>query len=172
MPIIPDEKDWTWVLSEPCPECGFDPDTVTPSTVPGTVLNMLPRWRAVLRREDVAARPNDHTWSNLEYACHVRDVFSLFDQRLNLMLTEDDARFANWDQDQAAIDGDYGSADPRTVADELEAEGNEIAESFARVTEDDWQRTGTRSNGSAFTVLTFSQYFLHDVVHHLHDVDG
>ncbi len=172
MPIIPDEKDWTWVLSEPCPECGFDPATVTPSTVPGTVLNMLPRWRAVLRREGVSTRPNDHTWSNLEYACHVRDVFSLFDQRLNLMLTEDDARFANWDQDQAAIDGGYASADPRTVADELEAEGKEIAESFARVTEDDWQRTGTRSNGSSFTVLTFSQYFLHDVVHHLHDVDG
>lgn len=127
MPIIPpDEKDWTWVLSQPCPECGFDPATVTPSTVPGTVLNMLPRWRAVLRREDVATRPNDHTWSNLEYACHVRDVFSLFDQRLNLMLTEDDARFANWDQDQAAIDGEYGSADPRTVADELEAEATRL----------------------------------------------
>lgn len=172
MPIIPDEKDWTWVLSEPCPECGFDPSTVTPATVPGTVLNMLPRWRAVLRREDAAVRPNDHTWSPLEYACHVRDVFSLFDQRLNLMLAEDDARFANWDQDQAAIDGEYDSADPRAVADELEAEGTVIAETFARVVEDDWQRTGTRSNGSAFTVLTFSQYFLHDVVHHLHDVDG
>jgi len=172
MPIIPDEKDWTWVLSEPCNECGFDPATVTPSTVPGTVLNMLPRWRAVLRREDVAVRPNDHTWSTLEYACHVRDVFSLFDQRLNLMLTEDDAQFANWNQDQAAIDGDYGSADPRTVADELETEGATIAESFARVSEEEWGRTGTRSNGSAFTVLTFSQYFLHDVVHHLHDVDG
>ncbi|MCF3140083.1 DinB family protein [Paenarthrobacter sp. AR 02] len=172
MPIIPDEKDWTWVLSEPCNECGFDPATVTPSTVPGTVLNMLPRWRAVLRREDVAVRPNDHTWSTLEYACHVRDVFSLFDQRLNLMLTEDDAQFANWNQDQAAIDGEYGSADPRTVADELETEGATIAESFARVSEEEWVRTGTRSNGSAFTVLTFSQYFLHDVVHHLHDVDG
>ncbi|MEQ4567371.1 DinB family protein [Paenarthrobacter sp. CAP02] len=172
MPIIPDEKDWTWVLSEPCNECGFDPATVTPSTVPGTVLNMLPRWRAVLRREDVAVRPNDHTWSTLEYACHVRDVFSLFDQRLNLMLTEDDAQFANWNQDQAAIDGEYGSADPRTVADELETEGATIAESFARVSEEEWGRTGTRSNGSAFTVLTFSQYFLHDVVHHLHDVDG
>ncbi|WP_284987281.1 DinB family protein [Arthrobacter sp. fls2-241-R2A-172] len=172
MPINPDEKDWTWVLSEPCNECGFDPATVTPSTVPGTVLNMLPRWRAVLRREDVAVRPNDHTWSTLEYACHVRDVFSLFDQRLNLMLSEDDAQFANWNQDQAAIDGEYGSADPRTVADELEAEGATIAESFARVREEDWERTGTRSNGSAFTVLTFSQYFLHDVVHHLHDVDG
>lgn len=172
MPIIPEDKDWTWVLSRPCPECGFDASTVTPSTVPGTVTNMLPRWRKVLRREDVAVRPNDYTWSPLEYACHVRDVFSLFDQRLNLMLSEDGATFANWDQDQAAIDGDYARADAHTVADQLQAEGEQIAATFAAVVEDEWQRTGTRSNGSEFTVLTFAQYFLHDVVHHLHDVDG
>ena len=55
---------------------------------------------------------------------------------------------------------------------ELTAEGEQIAASFARVTEEDWVRMGTRSNGSVFTVLTFAQYFLHDVVHHLHDVDG
>ncbi len=167
MVIIPDEKDWTWVLSKPCPECGFDASTVTPATVPGSVLSMLPRWRAVLRREDAAVRPNDHTWSPLEYACHVRDVFGL-----NLMLTEDDAKFDNWDQDQAAIDGDYASADPAQVSSELISEGEQTAESFARVVQDEWPRTGTRSNGSVFTVLTFSQYFLHDVVHHLHDVDG
>ncbi|MBO1269375.1 DinB family protein [Arthrobacter cavernae] len=172
MPIMPDDKDWTWVLSRPCPECGFDATTVTPSTVPGTVTNMLPRWRQVLRREDVAVRPNGHTWSALEYACHVRDVFSLFDQRLNLMLSEEGATFADWDQDQAAIDGDYAGADARAVADQLQAEGEQIAATFAAVVEDEWQRTGTRSNGSAFTVLTFGQYFLHDVVHHLHDVDG
>ena len=88
------------------------------------------------------------------------------------MLSDDNAEFANWDQDQAAIDGEYGRSDPRTVSDELIAEGEQIAESFARVVQDEWQRTGRRSNGSEFTVLTFSQYFLHDVVHHLHDVDG
>lgn len=172
MPIVPDDKDWTWVLSQPCPECGFDASTVTPATVPGSVLSMLPRWRAVLRREDAAVRPDDHTWSPLEYACHVRDVFGLFGQRLNLMLTQDDAKFDNWDQDQAALDGDYASADPARVSSELISEGEQAAESFARVVEEEWQRTGTRSNGSVFTVLTFSQYFLHDVVHHLHDVNG
>ncbi|MGP0221561.1 MULTISPECIES: DinB family protein [unclassified Paenarthrobacter] len=172
MPIIPDQKDWTWVLSKPCPECGFDPSTVTPATVPGSVLSMLPRWRAVLRREDASVRPNDHTWSPLEYACHVRDVFSIFDQRLNLMLTRDDAAFDNWDQDKAAVEGDYGSSDPEAVSGELTVEGEQVAASFARVVEDEWNRTGTRSNGSVFTVLTFSRYFLHDVVHHLHDVDG
>ena len=30
MPIVPDDKDWTWVLERPCPECGFDAATVPP----------------------------------------------------------------------------------------------------------------------------------------------
>jgi hypothetical protein len=170
MPIIPDDKDWTWVVERPCPECGFDPAGVTPPTVADTVPALLPRWRTVLMREDASARPNDHTWSPLEYACHVRDVFSLFDRRLQLMLNDDDARFDNWDQDQAAVDGDYNNADPHEVAAQLEAEGRRIAASFATVRNEQWGRTGTRSNGSVFTVLTFSRYFLHDVVHHLHDV--
>ena len=172
MPIVPDEKDWTWVLSRPCSQCGFDASTVTPSTVPGSVESMLPRWRAVLRRSDVTERPDEGTWSALEYSCHVRDVFSLFDRRLNLMLAVDDARFENWDQDQTALDSDYAHADPAVVSAELTAEGEQVAASFARVQESQWQRTGLRSNGSEFTVLTLAQYFLHDVVHHLADVDG
>lgn len=172
MPIIPDIKDWTWVLQRPCPECGFDASAATPATVAGAVESMLPRWRAALRRPDAAERPDANTWSALEYACHVRDVFSLFDHRLSLMLSEDDARFDDWDQDRTAVEKDYANADPAEVSAELTAEGEQIAASFARVTEEQWGRKGTRSNGSEFTVLTFSQYFLHDTVHHLHDVDG
>ena len=172
MPIVPDDKDWTWVLARPCPECSFDSSTVTPSTVPGSIENMLPRWRAVLRRPDAAERPDDSTWSALEYACPVRDVLSLFDQRLNLMLDSDDARFADWDQDRTAVEKDYANADPALVSAELAAEGKQAAESFAAVRESEWDRKGLRSNGSEFTVLTLSRYFLHDLVHHLHDVNG
>ena len=172
MPIVPDAKDWTWVLSRPCPECSFNASSATPATVPGSIESMIPRWLAVLRRPDAAQRPDDHTWSALEYACHVRDVFTLFTQRLNLMLAEDGARFADWDQDRTAVEQDYGNADPSEVGPELAAEGHEAAESFAGVPEEDWSRRGLRSNGSQFTVLTLSQYFLHDVVHHLHDVNG
>ncbi|WP_285242550.1 DinB family protein [Pseudarthrobacter sp. fls2-241-R2A-127] len=172
MPIVPDEKDWTWVLSRTCPECSFDASTATPATVPGIIENMLPRWRAVLRRPDAAERPDDHTWSPLEYACHVRDVFTLFDHRLNLILAEDGARFDNWDQDLTAEENDYANAEPSEVSAELATEGHQAADSFAGVREEDWGRKGLRSNGSEFTVLTLAQYFLHDVVHHLHDVDG
>lgn len=133
---------------------------------------MLPRWRAVLRRPDAAERPDDSTWSVLEYACHVRDVLSLFDQRLNLMLDSDDTRFEDWDQDRTAVEKDYANADPALVSAELAAEGKQAAESFAAVRESEWERKGLRSNGSEFTVLTLSRYFLHDLVHHLHDVNG
>ena len=160
------------MLSRQCPECSFDSSTATPATVARTVQNLLPRWRAVLRRPDVAERPDEDTWSALEYACHVRDVFSVFDQRLNLMLDSDGARFENWDQDLTATEKDYANADPAVVSAELTAEGMQVAESFAGTREAEWGRKGLRSNGSEFTVLTLAQYFLHDVVHHLHDVDG
>ena len=41
---------------------------------------------------------------------------------------------------------------------------------FAGVTGDQWDRVGRRSNGSVFTVRTLGVYYLHDVVHHLHDI--
>ena len=33
MPIVPDDKDWTWVLERPCPECGFDASTLAPESI-------------------------------------------------------------------------------------------------------------------------------------------
>ena len=46
----------------------------------------------------------------------------------------------------------------------------EAAAVYASVAGDQWQRTGRRSNGSAFTVESIGRYHLHDVVHHLWDV--
>jgi hypothetical protein len=35
-----------------------------------------------------------------------------------------------------------------------------------------WQRTGSRSDGAHFTIESFARYFVHDPIHHLHDVTG
>ncbi|MGT2460485.1 DinB family protein [Sinomonas atrocyanea] len=172
MAITPDLKDWTWVLERPCPECGFDADSLTPHEVAARVDATLPRWGAVLRREGVRERPDESTWSPLEYACHVRDVFELFSIRLGLMLAEDGARFDDWDQDATALEKHYAQADPEAVRAELADHGARARDAFAAVPEDAFSRRGLRSNGSAFTVVTLSRYFLHDVEHHLHDVAG
>ncbi|WP_138442910.1 DinB family protein [Sinomonas susongensis] len=170
MAIIPDTKDWTWILDRVCPECGFDADSLTPQDVARRLDTALPRWDAALGRDDVLERPDPSTWSPLEYACHVRDLFEVFRHRLELMLVEDGARFGNWDQDATAVEKEYANADPAIVRGELAEQGALTRDAFAVVPEDAYGRRGLRSNGSEFTVLTLSRYFLHDVEHHLHDV--
>jgi len=170
MPITPDTKDWTWVLDRACPECGFDTRTVAGRDVPALILANAATWAGVLQRDDVGARAAEGQWSPLEYACHVRDVFRLFNQRLALMIAEDDPTFANWDQDATALADDYAAQDPRTVGAELTSAAGDLAETIEHVSGEAWARTGRRSDGARFTVDTLTRYLIHDPIHHLHDV--
>jgi len=170
MPIEPDLKDWTWVLERRCPECGFSGAEVAVDDLGPMIRDNALAWIAVLGADDVTVRPTEDRWSALEYACHVRDVFRIYDQRLALMLAEDDPHFPNWDQDASAVDDAYNDQDPAVVATEIVMAGNRLADAFDAVTGDQWARTGVRSDGVAFTVDTFGRYFIHDPIHHLVDV--
>jgi hypothetical protein len=174
MTIVPDSKDWTWVLRRPCPECGFETGSFGLAELPGMIRANAAAWREVLGSgsPDVTARPEPGKWSPLEYGCHVRDVFRLYDYRLSLMLTQDDPLYPNWDQDETAIAERYGEQEPAVVSAELAGAAEAIAASFAAVRDDEWSRKGRRSDGAGFTVETFARYFIHDPVHHLYDVTG
>jgi hypothetical protein len=168
--ITPDAKDWTWVLTRPCPECGFDPRAFPREQVGAMTRENAAAWPALLRGGRVAQRPEPQVWSALEYACHVRDVFQIFDERLRLMLTVDGPRYANWDQDETSVEDRYAEQDPGAVADELQAAAATLADRFDSVVGDQWSRTGYRSDGADFTVESFARYFIHDPVHHLREV--
>ncbi|MGC3994921.1 MAG: DinB family protein [Propionicimonas sp.] len=168
----PDDKDWTFVLERPCAECGFLAADVDAHELPGLVLAATAPWQDVLAREGVRQRPDPLVWSPLEYGCHVRDVLRIFTERNRLIRTEDDPRFANWDQDATALEDRYWEQDPATVASELAAAADANAAAWTDVAEEEWSRPGTRSNGSVFTLDTLGRYMLHDLVHHLHDVDA
>jgi hypothetical protein len=99
-------------------------------------------------------------------------VHTLFAQRLGLILDQDDPQFANWNQDDTALEQDYASQRAAEVSQELQAAGEQAAQAWAAVPDDAWDRPGRRSDGSVFTAATLGQYYLHDLVHHLHDVDG
>jgi hypothetical protein len=173
MPIIPDTADWTWVLQRSCPECGFDASTVAWEAVPELIDRLATTWRALLSDRELSAlstRPRHDRWSPLEYGCHVRDVFERFHTRVGLMLSQDAPRFANWDQDQTAIEARYEQQDPRQVAVEVHQTGLALAEVFRSVGPDARNRTGHRSDGASFTIESLGRYLVHDPVHHLHDV--
>jgi hypothetical protein len=168
--IEPDTKDWTWVLEQPCEQCGFDPAAVAREDLPDLLHENTRGWYAVLTDPDHAVRPAPNVWSRLEYACHVRDVHELFAKRVRLMLDQDDPTFENWDQDATAVEEGYGLQEPGAVGTALVERAAEVAAVYASVEGDQWERTGRRSNGSRFTVQTIGVYHLHDVAHHLWDV--
>ncbi|WP_072314606.1 DinB family protein [Agrococcus sp. Marseille-P2731] len=170
MPIEPDTKDWTWVLRERCPDCGFDPLAVDRDDLGRRIRLAAAAMHQRLHGESVAERPDEATWSPLEYAAHVRDVCGVMQARLEQLLGEDDPEFANWDQDRAAIDGDYGSEAPEHVAAALDVAAAGLASAADAVPSDAWDRPGRRSNGSVFTVETLLIYALHDLEHHAWDV--
>lgn len=172
-PATPDEKDWTWVLERRCDECGAEVSTVGRDELGRRFFLAAEEWVQILRENPaVEVRPAPGVWSALEYGAHVRDVFAMARERLDLLLTRDDPVFADWDQDEAARTARYDQQDPEQVADELEAAAQRLVSEIAEIEPGAWQRSGTRSNGSPFTVETLLQYVLHDVVHHLWDVTG
>ena len=168
MPITPDTKDWTWVLEKTCPECGFDVTAFPRERVGELVRANAAEWPGLLDHPEVRTRPSEDRWAAIEYACHVRDVFRLYDERLQMMLEEDDPNYPNWDQDEASAG--YLEEDPAQVATEIAAAAESVAARFDSVDGDAWERTGNRSDGARFTVESFARYFIHDPVHHVHDV--
>ncbi|WP_067891518.1 DinB family protein [Nocardia vaccinii] len=188
MPIAAEDKDWTWTLDRPCPECGFDGPATAYDAVPGLTRAAAARFAAALERPDFAVRPNGTTWAPIEYVAHVRDICRMFRYRLDIALGNPAAPpavaafeaetgfaeglpvFANWNQDRTAEADDYLAQAPATVAAELTEAAETISRAFASVPESDRARAVRRSNGSRFTVDSLATYFLHDLVHHLHDI--
>ena len=174
--IEPDTKDWTWVLRGPLP--GVRLSSRATSTAPISAGCCATTRRAgppCCASRDATERPDEQTWSPLEYACHVRDVHLIFGERLDLMLEQDEPTFANWDQDVTAVEERYDLQDPAVVGPELVAAAEAVAARYDAIRdapEETWARRGLRDNGSEFTVDSIARYHLHDVLHHSHDVRG
>lgn len=169
---MPDDKNWTWVLERPCPECGYDAGAVRLPDLADRVRDNAAAWPRLVSGPHAGDRPAPGVWSPLEYAAHVRDVHRVFAGRVRSMLSQHDPLFDDWDQDAAAVLGRYGEQDPAVVVAELAAVAAEVGGLYDTVHGEQWDRPGRRSNGSVFTVRSIALYHLHDVEHHLVDVSA
>jgi len=170
---VPDTKDWTWTIRMRCPDCGLEAGTLGVPEIADRLEAAAVEWVQILTQNPAAdRRPEPRVWSPLEYGAHVRDLIELYDARLVLMLVENDPAFANWDQDETAIASDYLSLDPDQVAAEIAGFSQTLVARIRALEESQLERRGFRSDGAEFTVRSFLQYFLHDVIHHLWDVTG
>jgi len=167
-----DTKDWTWVLEQRCGQCGFVAADLPRDQIGATTRGVIERFELFLGDEGVRERPRPDVWSTLEYACHLRDVGRIFGERLRLMLDEDGPRFPNWDQDETAQVDRYDQQDPVVVAVEMAVSLGALADAYDAVLPDQWDRPGHRSNGATFTVESLGRYMVHDLVHHVWDIEA
>ena len=165
---------------EHCSECGFDATTVTPTTAEASVRALGRRYQAPLTRllpgEDadvvLRRRPGPTTWSALEYAAHMRDVIALWGWGLHQALTNDEPELSRPDPDIAdrtAAEESYNEQDPSTVANDLSANADRMADKVATITPLQWDR-GVSFGGERISVLAIVQKVAHEGRHHLLDI--
>ena len=72
-----------------CDECGYQADALSRNQLGPRVRALAGAWRETLGRGSAVTRlreGDDRTWTPLEYGCHVRDVFKIFEERTRQML--------------------------------------------------------------------------------------
>ncbi len=160
-----------------CEECGFAYTDLAPADVPAAIRAFARRFRAPLTRflpgEDsdalVRRRPAPETWSALEYAAHVRDVFGNYERWVRQTLAEDRPVLEGPGPDAQAAAGNYNALDPVAVADELAANAERLAATFEAVPDDGWDRVGLRRDEER-SVLFSARRAVHEGNHHLLDI--
>lgn len=174
------QVDPTWIRPAPgwvCDECAFDFDGTDPTEAAATIRGFGRRYRAPLTRglpdEDLdamlRARPETGGWSALEYACHVRDAFAIYDHRIGRILEEDRPDFPAMHRDDVAVQRDYNGQDPAAVADDIGAAAETLASRFETLDGPAWERVGVR-DGFEMTLAWIARNAVHEGNHHLLDV--
>ncbi|WP_411734757.1 DinB family protein [Paeniglutamicibacter sp.] len=164
----PDTKDWTIVLREVCGECGIDVRALSPGQVAVLLRESVPLFTKALAAPDALVRKDPKVWSTHEYCAHVGEMLQVMNARLALMLEVDAPTFPDWDQDEAAVRGDYAAIPSAEVARRLDESASLFAAALQSLGDEQAPRMGTRSNGALFTTATLAQYAWHDAAHHLH----
>lgn len=160
-----------------CEECGFVYDDLAAADIPAAVRSFARRYRAPLTRflpgEDgdylVRERPEPATWSAVEYAAHVRDVFAGYAGWIELILAEDRPALEGPGPDELAALRGYGGEDPAAVADALAASAERLAAVIGAVPGDGWERVGRRRDEER-SVLFTARRAVHEGGHHLLDI--
>ena len=160
-----------------CPECGLDYDTISPPDAVVAVRSYPRRFREAMaldgepdRDRLLRARPAPETWSALEYACHVTDIFELMVDVIRRMTVEDHPTLGFKDPDQLAVDARYAEQDPDEVLDRMGPAAEGLADAIGRVGADDWSREGAFPWGDR-DILTMTRNAVHEGKHHLRDVE-
>jgi len=115
--------------------------------------------------ENLKRRPAPGKWSAHEHFCHLSTLHSMFNQRLDLMLSDDNAEIIPYFPDEAEgdtlLDIDLEEAIERYV--------RERADFVARLkslSDSDWQHTARHGEYNRYSVFIMCRHVaMHDLLH-------
>jgi DinB superfamily len=159
-----------------CDECGFVYDAVERDAIPEALRALAVRYQAVLADTGVSvlrAHPRTGMWSALEYSCHVRDVFRVQRERVQLAIAEDQPTFASMRREERVVEERYNGQPPAQVAHEITGAAASLARLLESLDDDDWQSTGIYNwpERRVRTVEWIGRHTIHEGEHHLQDID-
>jgi hypothetical protein len=159
-----------------CDQCGFAYDSVQPGEVAAEVRSLPAQFAEQLRAAGETSlartRPQPETWSALEYACHLRDVFRFQRERVGLALTASNPLFQSMRRDERAIEERYNEQDVESVLAELDREAEDLAAALDGLDGAQWDRTGIYPypEPTQRSLAWVARHSLHEGRHHLQDV--
>ncbi len=159
---------------ESCTGCGYAYDALPRSALaPSLELGAVQHAARLTGGTRLHGRLSPDVWSPLEYACHVRDVLRVQQERIGRTQAEHRPEFAPMDRDRRAVEDAYDAQDPAQVARELSAAAAALAAVLAGLDDAGWARTGVYNYPAPAVrdVDWIARHTLHEVVHHLMDVD-
>jgi hypothetical protein len=164
-----------------CAQCHFVYEDLTADEAPGALRHGAREIRERLGTlldepggvERLRTRPEAKTWSALEYAGHVRDVLLTQHGRLYQALVEDTPAFSPMHRDERVALGGYDEEDPATTATEVTIAADLFARVLARLDTAGWSRKCIYNYERPIEVdvVWLARHSVHEVVHHLHDID-
>lgn len=167
--VPPETKDWSFVLTTRCGQCGYLATEVTAEQVAGRIRAAAPLYARELALPNATQRPVPTTWSPVEYACHVRTVQRLYAGRVDRMRAGDDPYFEGVNHDEVAISERFDLQDPARVAAEVTSSAAQLAAALDMVTGQEWERTCRKSDGHRFTIDALARYVLQRQLQQLAD---
>lgn len=165
-------RDWTRSQFEACPDCGADPSSFADDELGPQLVREIATWGRFMATSDpvgLRARPEPEVWSALEYACHVRDLLPVMEERIGRILVEDDPSLGWWDHEAAVHEERYNEQDLVLTTEAMTANARSFAGRLATVDGPAWDRGAERRPGERFTIRGVARFVLHEVIHHRDD---
>ena len=172
--VAQDDDAWFALVSgdERCIGCGMQPAELPARALGAQIRDEVHAFGELLAEADddaVRRRPAPATWSALEYGVHVRDLLTVFAERVIRTLAEHEPELGWWDHEAAIADGMANESDVGAVVDDLGRNAAKLSEALRLVSDEDWMRVGTRRADERFTIELMARFALHEVLHHRDD---